>query len=432
MTSQYPSWGRYPAATQHVVPLFWREPIELPQGGSVLARGLGRSYGDVCLNDGGTLLATRGLDRFLHFDGVTGILRAESGVSLAEILDFAVPRGWFLPVTPGTRFVTLGGAIANDVHGKNHHIAGTFGRHVPRFELLRSDGSRTVWEPGSGLFAATVGGLGLTGLITWAELQLKPIHHRALDVEYIKFGGLDEFLALSAESSATHEYVVSWVDCLASGASLGRGIFMRGNHLPPGTGPAAPGRPSGRGIPVPFDFPSFVLNPLTVRAFNTLYYHKQFATRSRRTVDYEPFFYPLDALLHWNRMYGRAGFLQHQCVVPSDAVREILHRIAKAGLGSFLAVLKMFGDVPSPGMLSFPQPGVTLALDFLNTGPALLAFLESLDRIVVSSGGRINPSKDARMAACDFHAFYPRFDEFRGFIDPRFSSSFLRRVGGAL
>ena len=433
MTTQLPSWGRYPAARQDAIPLYWRDQLPFPSdpATTVLPRGLGRSYGDVCLNDGGALLLTRGLDRLISFDPSTGILRAEAGVSLAEILDFAVPRGWFLPVTPGTRFVTIGGAIANDVHGKNHHVAGTFGCHVLQFELALSDGARLLCSPqlNPGRFAATIGGLGLTGLITWADVRLKPIHHRAIDVETIQFGSLDEFLALSAESERTHEYVVSWVDCLASGRSLGRGLFMRGNHLAAdATPPATPA--AAKGIPVPFDLPSCLLNPLSVRAFNTLYYNKQLSTRVRRPVDYVPFFYPLDALLNWNRMYGRRGFLQHQCVVPPEAIREILGRISRAGLGSFLAVLKTFGDVPSPGLLSFPKPGVTLALDFMNTGPSILAFLDSLDEVVVSSGGRINPSKDARMARTHFQSFYPRLNDFARYVDPRFSSSFFRRVGG--
>jgi FAD/FMN-containing dehydrogenase len=430
MSAEYPSWGRYPAAKQDVFPVYWREGIRFPEGTTLLPRGLGRSYGDVCLNDGGTLIAARGLDRLIRFDSETGVLRVEAGVSLDEILAFAVPRGWFLPVTPGTKFVTVGGAIGNDVHGKNHHVAGTFGRHVREFVLLRSDGERMVCsgETNPGMFAATVGGLGLTGLILEAEIQLKPVRGREIDVELIRFGNLEEFFALSAESETGYEYVVSWVDCLAAGKGLGRGIFMRGNHR------AEPDRKrhkSGGALPVPVDFPGWVLNPLSIWAFNTLYYHKQVTKRSQKVVDYEPFFYPLDALMDWNRMYGRDGFLQHQCVVPNEAIGEILARIARSGWGSFLAVMKLFGDVESPGMLSFPKRGVTLALDFQNKGPRMFEFLDELDRIVVEAGGRINPSKDARMAAEHFRSFYPRLNEFTRYVDARFSSSFYRRVGGA-
>jgi FAD/FMN-containing dehydrogenase len=425
------SWGRYPKTEQRWRLIHWRdEPLGLEnEPGPVLPYGLGRSYGDACLNDGGLLLETRGLNRFIAFDRQTGLLRCEAGVSLAEIIEVCLPHGWFLPVTPGTKFVTVGGAIAADVHGKNHHRAGTFARHVLRFELLRSTGERLLCSRDSHpeWFAATVAGLGLTGLITWAEIQLRPVRSRRIAAESVPFANLSEFFPISAESERDYEYTVAWVDCTARGAHLGRGIFMRGNHAE--SGPLAARRQAA--LRVPFDFPGFVLNPLTVRLFNSLYYWKQLGRRTRGLLDINPFFYPLDAVLDWNRIYGRRGFLQWQCVVPyggdESTIREILDRIARAGKASFLAVLKVFGDQPSPGLLAFPRPGVTLALDF-RIDAALLRLLDGLDAIVRQAGGAIYPVKDARMSAADFQAFYPQWRRLAEFADPLFSSSFWRRV----
>jgi len=436
MTQRLESWGRYPKAEQRSRTVVWRqEPLGLgDDAGPVLAYGLGRSYGDACLNDGGLLLQTRGLNRFIALDEQAGVLRCEAGVSLEEILDLVVPRGWFLPVTPGTKLVTLGGAIANDVHGKNHHRAGTFGAYVRSFELLRSTGERLLCSRDSNpeWFAATVAGLGLTGLITWAEIQLKPIRSRLIETENVRFANLGEFFSISAESERDFEYTVAWVDCTARGGALGRGIFIRGNHAEAG-GLRARAKKSVR---VPFDFPGFVLNPLGIRLFNALYYWKQGSGRKRLLVDLDPFFYPLDAVLEWNRIYGRRGMLQWQCVVPyggdQTAIHEIMDRIARAGKASFLAVLKVFGNVPSPGLLSFPRPGVTLALDFpIDKGP-LFALLNELDAVVRRAGGVLYPAKDARMSAADFQAFYPQWQRLAEFADPRFSSSFWRRVTGTM
>ncbi|MDI3341786.1 MAG: FAD-binding oxidoreductase [Sphaerobacter sp.] len=433
---EYGSWGRYPRLRPRaVVPITWRD--ELPDlaalPGSVLPYGYGRSYGDSCLNEGGTLLDVSGLNRFIHFDDQTGVLRCEAGVRLDQILATFVPRGWFLPVTPGTKFVSVGGAIANDIHGKNHHVAGTFGRHVLRFELVRSTGERLICSPAehADLFRATIGGLGLTGLITWAEIRLKPIANAFIDEEQIRFESLDEFLALSAESADRYEYTVAWVDCFVGGGRYVRGHFMRGNHDP---SPERPKRLPDRTLrlAVPVDLPGIVLNTVTIRAFNTVYYHRQRAARVRKVIPYEPFFYPLDTIHAWNRMYGRRGFLQYQCVVPTDgdnaAIKEILDRIRRAGQGSFLTVFKTFGDQPSPGMLSFPRPGVTLALDFPLQGAATLRLLDDLDAVVRASGGALYPAKDARMSATTFRASFPRWQEFARYVDPHFSSSFWRRV----
>ncbi len=431
----FESWGRYPVTESHLAPLHWT--TDFPAIGNptekYLAVGMGRSYGDVCLLDRGTLLLTRGMNRLYEFDSETGLLRCESGVTLAEILDFGVPRGWFLPVSPGTKYVTIGGAIANDIHGKNHHDAGTFGNHVPRFELVRSDGSRFVCSPSENpeWYRATIGGMGLTGLITWAELQLKPIVSRKIVYGGTQFRGIDEFLALTR--AAQHiEYTVAWIDCVSRGRNFARGIFMQGDH----SGEREPLKTvSGLRVAFPFDLPQFALNRATIGLFNTAYFHKQFAKQTESLIDYEPFFYPLDAILHWNRMYGSSGLLQFQCVVPLNdgaadnrGIVAILDTISKSGLASFLAVLKVFGNVPSRGMMSFPAPGITLALDFPIKANTSFALFERLGAMVVELGGRMYPAKDARMTAHEFQTFYPQWRDLSAYIDPHFSSDFWKRV----
>ncbi|MBS0583225.1 MAG: FAD-binding oxidoreductase [Proteobacteria bacterium] len=423
------SWGRYPRARQAVVPLHWRDAPLPHVEGSVLAWGNGRSYGDVCLNDGGTLLPTRGLDRYIAFDPVSGIVRCEAGTLFAEILDLAVPRGWFLPVTPGTRFVTVGGAIANDVHGKNHHRAGTFGEHVRRFELLRSDGARIECSPSQNadLFAATIAGLGLTGMVVWAEFQLLRIEGPWLAQETRRFGNLAEFFALSSESERDHAYTVAWIDCAARAAQFGRGVFFRANHAPP---TAAGRRPRRSRLAVPFTPPVSLINKLSLHAFNELYFRR--AREGSAIVHYEPYFYPLDAIGEWNRIYGPRGFLQYQCVVPpaasAAAIAELLRAIAASGRGSFLAVLKVFADRPAAGILSFPRAGTTLALDFPNDGAATFALLDRLDEITAAAGGAVYPAKDARMSGARFRQYFPRWQHMLAQIDPKFSSGFWRRV----
>lgn len=421
------SWGRWPRVEGQSC---W--PLEdagaaLPQSETpLLAFGNGRSYGDSCLNAHGTLLLTRRLDHFIAFDPTAGLLDCEAGVTLGELQDFAVRRGYLLPVTPGTQFATVGGAIANDVHGKNHHRAGSFGEHVEQIELLRSDG-RLSLKPGEPLFHATVGGLGLTGVITQARLRLIPVAGSWMDVESIRMAGLDEFFRLSRESAATHDYTVAWIDCLARGAALGRGHFLRASHALPGQ----TGRLPGGAKSLPVTPPVSLVNRLSLRPFNSLYFHRQQRERVRRIEHFRPYFYPLDAIRGWNRMYGPNGFLQHQCVLPPAAaeagVRTLLEAIARSGQGSFLAVLKEFGDRPPPGLLSFCRPGTTLALDFPRSA-ASLALLERLDAIVLEAGGAVYPAKDARMSPALFRAGQPRLDEFLPHIDPAFSSSFWRRV----
>lgn len=423
------SWGRLPAAPQDGVRLAFRSDALPPSEGSVLAHGLGRSYGDVCLNDGGQLLLTRALDRFIDFDAERGVLRCEAGLSLAEILAFALPGGWFLPVTPGTKFVTVGGAIANDVHGKNHHKVGSFGEHVLSLELLRSDGQRIVCSRSENAdwFGATIGGLGLTGLITSAELQLRRVRSAMMDVTTTRFGRLSEFFELSRASDATHEYTVAWLDCFARGTSLGRGLFMRANHSDGSPQALLSERVRDPRISVPFAPPISAVNPLTSRAFNSIYYPWSSVGESRQ--HYEPYFYPLDGIGQWNRMYGPRGFYQYQCVVPSaEAIHELIDVVARSGAASFLNVLKAMGPQNSPGWLSFPRPGYTLALDFPNRGTETLRLFETLDRIVLTAGGAIYPAKDARMPGALFRQAYPRWQDVERLRDPKFSSSFWRRV----
>lgn len=431
------SWGRYPRVEQRVHPLVWRTDGLPDVQRPMLPHGLGRSYGDSCLNADGTLLLTTGLDRLIEFNPATGVLRCEAGVTLDTILRLAAPRGWFLPVTPGTKYVTVGGAIANDVHGKNHHRGGTFGRYVRRFELVRSDGSRRVCAPDEhpDWYGATIGGLGLTGLITWAEVQLKPISNPYVLQETVPFENLDAFLEVARASEADHEFTMAWVDCLARGRKVGRGLLYRGNFAPPQFDrlPLAKSHLShGSGLAVPMDMPAFCLNRLSVSAFNWLYYHRQAGKPKQQLTHYDPFFYPLDAIYGWNRIYGGRGFLQFQCVVPystaRDALKEILERSSRGGLPSFLSVLKTFGDIPSPGWLSFPRQGVTLAMDFANRGEKTWRLVEELDRLTREAGGAVYPAKDARMSPESFAAYFPRREQFAGYIDPAFSSSFWRRV----
>ena len=437
-TRRYTSWGRYPTARHKSVKhIHWRDELsDLSRfEASILPFGYGRSYGDSCLNEDGILLDTTSLSQFIAFDEENGIIRCEAGVSLEDVLAVIVPRGWFLPVTPGTKYVSVAGAIANDIHGKNHHVAGTFGCHVTQFEVLRSDGSRLICSPEQhqDLFRATIGGLGLTGVILWAEFKLKKITTPLIEQENIRFRNIDEFFEIAHESrDLGYEYTVSWVDCLAQGENLGRGHFTRGNFYDPPLG-VIKEPVTVPPIPIPFDFPGFLINSFTVKAFNTLYYLRQPVKTRRRIVHYNPFFYPLDTFTDWYRGYGRHGFFQYQFVMPYktgeyEPIKDIFRRIARSGQGSPLVVFKTFGDVPSPGLLSFPRPGVTLALDFANQGEKTLKLFRELDEIVFANGGALYPAKDARMSPEGFRKSFPLLDDFIKCVDPKFSSSFWRRV----
>lgn len=430
--SRYRSWGGLVARadTRIIAPQDWAiAPGHF--AGPVLVYGNGRSYGDSCLNDGGSLIAGYRLDQIISFDREAGLITCEAGVLLDRILELAVPQGWFLPVTPGTAFVTVAGALANDVHGKNHHRAGTFGRHIRAFELVRSDGSRLTCAPdlNAELFAATIGGMGLTGLITQLTLQLMPIASAEMSQEAIHFDSLVRFFEIAAESDAGYDYTVAWVDALADGAGFGRGVFFRANHAPGSAG--APVR-APRSLPFPLMPPFPLINRLTLRGFNMLYRAMQPRSPAPQRIPYRPFFYPLDRVRNWNRAYGPKGLRQFQCAVPMaqarEAVEEMLRRTLAAGEASFLTVLKLFGAVPSPGLMSFPIPGATLTLDFPHRGERTLKLLDELDRVAIAAGGRVNPYKDARMSPQTFAASFPHWRDFARHVDPGFSSSFWRRV----
>ncbi|MGH6977288.1 MAG: FAD-binding protein [Stellaceae bacterium] len=433
-------WGRYPRADCRVVAVCSQAEVlaAVAAESTLIARGNGRAYGDGALNPAATLDLRRD-DRFIAFDETSGVLTAEAGVLLADILDCLVPRGWFPPVTPGTKFVTLGGMLAADVHGKNHHKAGTIGGHVESLDLALADGRvvRCSHDDNSSLFAATLGGMGLTGIILSARLKLQRIETAYVRQETLRARDLGEIMDLF-ETSRDWTYTVAWIDCLARGPDLGRALLYRGEHACSGELPARQ-RAAPLAVPVrrmrrmPVDFPAIMLNRWSVAAFNRIFYR---ASRpGTAIVDYDRFFYPLDAIHEWNRMYGVGGFVQYQCVLPKAASRAglsaLLDRIAVAGAGSFLSVLKLLG--PGRGMLSFPMEGYTLALDF-RADPANLALLTELDAIVAAHGGRVYLAKDARIAAADFRRTYAGLDEFaavRGAVDPerKFASLQSRRLG---
>lgn len=431
------SWGRLGKPEHEVTPLTQHEDIASAIAGSTpgICFGMGRSYGDVCLNPDGHLWLTRTLDRFISFDQESGVLHCEAGVLLKDIQRILVPRGWMLPVTPGTQLITVGGAIANDVHGKNHHVMGTFGEHVLSLFLQRTDGEllECSAEQNAGWFRATIAGLGLTGIIVSARLQLRKIVSSLLDTETLTYGSLDDFFAIAEESEADWEHTVSWIDCLSGKNS--RGIFLRANHrqLAADSNNTTP-RPLPRSLTMPLTPPVSLVNRLSLKPFNAAYY----ALKARKTgpgvAHYETFFYPLDKIQHWNRMYGRKGFYQYQCVIPSvvarDALAAMLTEIATSGEGSFLAVLKTFGERQAAGLLSFPLAGATLALDFPNRGAKTLQLFEALDTVVGEAGGRLYPAKDARMPRKLFEAGYPALKKFYSFRDPGISSAMSRRLMG--
>ncbi len=428
------SWGRLSHEGHQVIPLSDRDEVAnligLQNDFKGIAHGMGRSYGDIALNPNGPLWLTTGLGHLIHFDENSGRLRCESGVLLRDIQKLFIPRGWMLPVTPGTQMVTIGGAIANDIHGKNHHALGSFGDHVLSLKLIRTDGTEITCGPAqnSEWFSATVGGMGLTGVITEAEIQLRPVYGPWLDTETIPYSNLSEFFQLADSSEEQWEHTVSWIDCMSN---KGQGIFMRANH-----------NKSLRDLPkikpekkMPFTPPISLVNSLSLRPFNFAYYNLQKYKAGPSIAHYEPFFYPLDKLLEWNRMYGPKGFYQYQSVIPRnvghDATQAMLKEIEKSGEGSFLAVLKTFGNRESIGMLSFPEPGVTLALDFPNHDASTRKLLNRLDSIVKEAKGRLYPAKDARMPRELFEAGYPKLNEFLKYRDAGISSSLSRRLIGS-
>jgi len=429
MERSFDSFGRIDRRKRQYLPL---ERLEtdftraLPGEASLLPFGNGRSYGDSCHNDAGFLVPMQAQKKILHFDRDKGLLTAESGVLLSEIIAHIGPYGYFVPVTPGTQFVTLGGAIANDVHGKNHHRRGSFGCHVEWVELLRSDGVhyRCSDAENIDLFRATIGGMGLTGLILRATIRLMRVGGLDVEEKVRPFRDLDAYFDMAEVADHENEYAVAWVDQLSDG----RGLLIVGNHVAARNGSFSP---AGR-FGVPFELPFSLLNKSSLALFNAAYFQRKKQLKTARRVPYQSFFYPLDGVRNWNRLYGPAGLYQHQSIIPFDAARTIIPAMLEAsrvaGQVSFLTVLKRFGSVKSPGLMSFPMPGYTLTMDFPNRGGKTLELLDRLDRMTVEAGGRVNPYKDHRMSAEVFAASYPRWRAFEAFRDKAFNSNFWRRT----
>ena len=425
-------WGRYPVVEAEAEGFETRRDLAeaLLRPGRLIPYGSGRSYGDSALAD--RVVLNRRFDKLRGFDPRTGLLHCESGVTLEEIIAVFLPRGWFLPVTPGTRFITVGGAVASDVHGKNHHKVGCFTRFVEEFGLMGVDGNEIRCSPAQNtrMFQATCGGMGLTGVILDVVLRLQPIQSACIRETLIRCRNLDEVLE-GFERQAETPYSVAWIDCLARGRKVGRSVLMLGDH-------AAAGRRSMRRDPVrtvPADLPGFCLNRYSVALFNRIYYNAHPQRVEGRLVPMDRFFYPLDRIGDWNRMYGQKGFTQYQLVLPKASGRrgliEILTRISEAGLGSFLGVLKLFGP-ENDNLLSFPMEGYTLALDF-KIEKRLFAFLDELDRVVLDCGGRLYLTKDVRMSKETFRRGYPRWRQFselrrRLGLDAKFSSRQSERL----
>lgn len=425
-------WGRYPELNARVArPDRYQELTDWAQQ-RCLARGMGRAYGDAAISASGTTVLMTRLNRFLAFDNETGVLQAEAGVTLDEILHVVMPRGWFLPVTPGTRYVSLGGAVAADVHGKNHHHVGSFSAFVLDIELF-TPGGVIICSPGrhSGIFWATVGGMGMTGLMGAITVQLKRIPSADMLVQHHPAANLSAVFELMNSTEHDDEYTVAWIDCLASGKNLGRSVFMRGHHTEGALGPG----PKAGGLRLPLNLPTAALNKLSVKTFNAFYYRWEGRKQKPFRCDIAPFFYPLDGIRDWNRLYGKPGFVQYQFVLPAESaeagLQTVLQRLSQSGNASFLAVLKRFGAAGS-GMLSFPMPGITLALDLpLRSGT--LGLLDTLDAIVLEHGGRVYLAKDARMAASSFARMYPQLEDWRHIrrtLDP--DGLFLSALGQRL
>ena len=438
MTSTgFDSWGRIDRrARQSVSPDAYENLRESAAPGAFLPFGNGRSYGDSCHNDQGKLIESRVRTRILGFDPGTGIIACDAGVTLHSILETAIPHRFFLPVTPGTASVTVAGAVANDVHGKNHHARGTFGRHVRGLTLLRSNGEMLACSPAENreLFYATIAGMGLTGLILSVDLQLMKVPSAHIQQHAIRFDSLADYFGMVETVDAEHEYSVAWIDQLAAGKRAGRGVLLAGDHADASC--EFPDMPRTRRLSVPIAPPFNLLNTMTLKAFNELYFRKEKRGETVKTVKWPGYFHPLDAIGNWNRLYGPKGLYQHQSVYPSaDApylTPRLLETARKAGHASFLTVLKKFGSEPSGGLLSFPRPGFTLTLDFANQGEETLKLLNRLDAMVVEAGGAINPYKDARMSPQTFDFSFPRWRELEELRDPAMVSNFWKRTALSL
>ncbi|MFJ9039172.1 FAD-binding protein [Streptomyces sp. NPDC102406] len=440
-------WGRTaPTSARLLRPRSYEQTVALirecaaPGHRGGIARGLGRAYGDAAQNAGGAVLDMTGLDRIHAIDVTGGTVLCDAGISLHRLMEVLLPLGWFVPVTPGTRYVTVGGAIGADIHGKNHHVSGSFSRHVLALELLTADGEIRIVERGTELFDATTGGMGLTGVILTATLRLLPVETSLMTVDTERATDLDDLMARLTATDHRYRYSVAWIDLLARGAATGRSVLTRGDHAPlealPARGRRTPlaFRP-GRLPAAPSFLPEGLLGRTTVGLFNELWYRKAPRSRVGELQKLSTFFHPLDGVPHWNRVYGRSGFVQYQFVVghgKEEALRRIVRRISERGCPSFLAVLKRFGD-SDPGWLSFPMPGWTLALDIPANLPELGAFLDELDEEVAAADGRVYLAKDSRLRPELLPAMYPRLDAFRALrarMDPRgvFRSDLSRRL----
>jgi len=425
------SWNKVPRITPTQTDYIQNTDFQFSQyDGSLTIHGLGRSYGDVCLTKNGTMLVSTGINRLIEFEPQEGTIVAEAGITLDEILHLITNKGWFLPVVPGTRYITLGGAVANDIHGKNHHQVGSFGNYVKRFGLLRSNGENLTCSEdlNKDLFHATIGGLGLTGVITWVEISLSPIKSKFIEISTERFEHIQDYWIVNKELEKDWEYTVAWIDCLSNEKKLGRGVFLSGQHTEETTSHI---NYKDRKITFPFEPPFSFVNNLSGKLVNTLYYRINSSKKSS-IKHYQPFMFPLDAVNKWNRVYGRKGFFQYQCVFPSEVseygVKEVLKIIRKGNQKSYLGVVKNFGNIESKGILSFARPGTTLALDFRNRGQETLNLFQQLDSVVAELKGALYPAKDARMSGEMFRASFPRYEEFLKFVDPKFSSSFWERV----
>jgi len=417
--SQSSGWGLYPVVNSMVhKALYQRDLVDVRQCGPLLPQGNCRSYGDACLYE--RVVSTLPLNHLLEFDAEAGLLRTEVGITLDKLIRFILPRGFFLPVTPGSKFPTLGGCIAADVHGKNHHAEGSIAEFVEDIDLILADGTTLCCSrhKNAELFFATLGGMGLTGLIYAATLRLKKVESAYMRMRSIKTSNFAELCQLFEQTQDHYTYSVAWIDCLATGKKLGRSILMLGEHASAAetAGKTLFKTHSNGGLSVPFSLPDIALSRLSVKAFNTLYYNRQRRHQTDATVHYDPYFYPLDSVQHWNRIYGRRGFLQYQFAVPfaggRELIADVLTRIAARGTASFLAVLKTFGP-QGQGLLSFPMPGYTLALDIPLHDTGVIPFLQELTQEITAADGRIYLAKDAITAREDFEAMYPRLDEFK-------------------
>jgi decaprenylphospho-beta-D-ribofuranose 2-oxidase len=427
------SWGMYPKIKNRAYRLTNQNRLLsiLKEKKEFIPYGNGRSYGDSALNE--NIIYARPYDCFLNFNEINGILHCQSGVLLSEILDVFVPKGWFLSVTPGTKYITVGGAIASDVHGKNHHVEGCFSNCVEEFRLMLPNGEIKTCSKSqnSELFKATCGGMGLTGVILDAKIRLKKINSKNINQITIKTKNLKETFE-AFEEYANYPYSVAWIDCLAKKENIGRSILMVGDFAEDGD----LNYKDKKKIAIPFNFPSIILNNLTVKAFNNLYYSKVLYGISKQKVDIDTFFYPLDAINDWNRIYGKHGFTQYQFILPKEnsykGLEEILTAISNSGKGSFLAVLKLYGK-ENENYLSFPMEGYSLALDFkIESG--LFELLNELDKIVVKYGGRIYLAKDVRVNKEVFEKGYPKINDFRELrkdygMDEKFQSLQSKRLG---